>query len=232
MNKDRHIVAIGGGGFRLEPDNLLLETYILSLCAIEKPKVGFLPTASADNQEYIEAFHKSFTKLGAIPSHLSLFTPHTKDLKQYIENLDILFVGGGNTKNMLALWREWNLIDPIRNAYDQGTVMAGVSAGSICWFEQGVTDSYGVSLESLECMGILKGSNCPHYDSEVERKPRYHQLLKQGMKPGFAAEDGVALHFKNEVFYQAISNRPDGQAFEVSAEGEKTLNISYLGNQS
>ena len=225
-------MAIGGGGFRLEPDNLLLETYILSLCAIEKPKVGFLPTASADNQEYIEAFHKSFTKLGAIPSHLSLFTPHTKDLKQYIENLDILFVGGGNTKNMLALWREWNLIDPIRNAYDQGTVMAGVSAGSICWFEQGVTDSYGVSLESLECMGILKGSNCPHYDSEVERKPRYHQLLKQGMKPGFAAEDGVALHFKNEVFYQAISNRPDGQAFEVSAEGEKTLNISYLGNQS
>ncbi|MEZ4703656.1 MAG: peptidase E [Bdellovibrionota bacterium] len=230
MKQARHIVAIGGKVFYQDPALLLLEKFIVSLSSKQHPSIALIPTASADNEHIIKTFYEVFEHLGCKTSHLSLFKPHTADLNSYILEQDIIFVSGGNTKNMLALWREWNLVESIRKSYETGTVLAGSSAGSICWFEEGVTDSSGVSLEKLTCLGFLRGSNCPHYDSEIQRRPRYHELLAVGMKPGLAAEDGVGLHFVNESFVEAVSNEDGKKAFEVNTESETLIPVRYLGN--
>lgn len=138
---------------------------------------AFIPTASGDADNYILRYYNFFNHQNCDPSHLSLFNPPTRDLESFILEKDIVYVGGGNTKNLLALWAEWGLDHVLRKAWNQVVIFAGVSAGSSCWFEEGVTDSFGDGLESIECLGLLKGSNCPHYDGEIDRKPAYHNLL-------------------------------------------------------
>jgi peptidase E/N-acetylglutamate synthase-like GNAT family acetyltransferase len=226
------IFAMGGGGFSMEPENPLLDEFILSLSEKEKPKVCFLATASGDAQGYIDRFYEGFKKHNCTPSHLSLFRPFTADIKGFLLKQDIIYVGGGNTRNLLTLWREWKLDNILKEVYENGTILSGISAGSICWFEQGVTDSSGVGLDKLECLGLLKGSNCPHYDGESERRPRYRELLSLGMKAGFAADDGVGLLFRNEKFVEAVSSHPEKKAFSVSKAEEKEITPRYLGGNS
>lgn len=133
----KQIVAMGGGGWGMEPNNPLLDWYIYELSGKAEPKICFLPTASGDSEEYIERFYRHFVPKPAHLSHLSLFKPPTSDLENLVLNQDIIYVGGGNTKNLIALWKEWQLDKIFRTAWDRGIILCGLSAGSICWFEEG-----------------------------------------------------------------------------------------------
>jgi peptidase E len=223
-DRERHIVAVGGAGFSQEPDNLALERYVINLTGKEHPKVCFIPTASGDSQDYINRYYAASEKLPWVPSLLSLFRGDTPDIESRVFEQDIIYVGGGNTRNLLVLWREWGLDRLIREAWERGIVMTGVSAGSICWFESGTTDSIPGSLNPLACMGFLSGSNCPHYDSEPLRQPTYTQLVGNGeMVPGYATDDGVALHYVGTKLERIISSRPTGRAFRVEREGDTAI---------
>ncbi|MEK5440912.1 MULTISPECIES: Type 1 glutamine amidotransferase-like domain-containing protein [unclassified Fredinandcohnia] len=231
----RQIIAMGGGGFSMEPNNLLLDQYILAQVNKDFPKVCFIPTASGDQTNYIERFYKAFHSLPCKPTHLSLFEPNFEDLEEYILEKDVIYVGGGNTRNMLLLWREWGLDHVLRKAYENGILLAGLSAGAICWFEEGLTDPLNAPLYKLDCLGLLEGSNCPHYDGENKRRPSYHQLILEGkIKEGYGLDDGVALHFVNETLTQSISSRPSAKSYFVRRTHnqivEEEIKTIYLGS--
>ncbi|SOC35209.1 Type 1 glutamine amidotransferase-like domain-containing protein [Ureibacillus acetophenoni] len=230
----RQIIALGGGGFSMEPDNLVLDQYILKQSNKENPKICFIPTASGDSEGYITRFYESFNTLPCEASHLSLFKPPTKDLEGFILEKDILYVGGGNTKNLLALWKEWGLDEIIKKAWEQGIILSGLSAGSICWYEEGVTDSFGDELEPIQGLGFIEGSHCPHYDGEEDRRPSYQQFIATNqLKQGIAADDGVGIHYVNEKIVKIISSRPNAKAYQVSISNgilvEEQLDTNYLG---
>jgi dipeptidase E len=229
----RQIIAMGGGGFSMEPENPLLDTYILQQAKKENPKICFIPTASGDSEGYVNNFYRFFEKQPCEPSHLSLFRPPTRDLESFVLEKDIIYVGGGSTKNLVVLWKEWGLDSILRKAWDKGIVLAGISAGSICWFEEGVTDSYGDQLEPIKALGFLPGSNCPHYDGEADRRPAYHRLVGAGqLQGGIAADDGVAIHYVDQKIHKIVSSRPLAKAYSVSWDGkvvEQELDTEYLG---
>ena len=174
------------GGHAMEPEEPVNE-FLLDLTGRERPRVLFVPTASGDSDFYTVRFYNAFGRR-AQAAHLKLFAIPPPDLRGLVFDHDLVFVGGGNTANMLAVWRLHGLDGILREAWEAGIVLAGVSAGSICWFEAGVTDSFRAELDALECLGFLPGSNCPHYDGEAQRRPAYHRLVRDG----FAA--GVAWH--------------------------------------
>ena len=230
--RTRDIIAIGGGGFLAEPRNYALEKYMLDQTGKERPSVLMIPTARGDDAEYVAKFHAAFGELGARTQHLPLFD-RTPDLRSLLLAQDAIFVGGGNTKSMLAVWREWGLPEVLKRAYDSGIVLGGQSAGAICWFEQGVTDSWADRLRPLDCLGFLSGSCCPHYDGEAERRPAYHTMLQSGqVKPGYAIEDAVAAHFRNGRLERVVSKKAGAKAFYVSADAgtvtEEALEVTLL----
>lgn len=232
----KQIIALGGGGFSMEPDNPLLDNYIVSQSKSKKPKVCFIPTASGDAEGYIQLFYKAFEVHNSVPSHLSLFRPPSQDLEDYIMEQDILYVGGGNTRNLLVLWKEWEVDQYIKKAWENGTILSGLSAGSICWFDEGVTDSLPDELTSLKCLGLIKGSNCPHYDGEADRRPSYHKLLAANkISNGLATDDGVALHYRDNEIFQVISSRPQAKAYKVEYIDnqiiETVIEPIYLGKK-
>jgi dipeptidase E len=227
-----NIIAIGGGGFLAEPRNYALEKYILDQTGKARPNVLMIPTARGDDAEYVAKFHAAFGELGATTQHLPLFH-RTPELRSLILAQDAVFVGGGNTKSMLAVWRDWGLPELLKEAYASGIVLGGQSAGAICWFEQGITDSWADRLRPLECMGFLSGSCCPHYDGELERRPAYHALVQSGdLKPGYAIEDAVAAHFTDGRLARVVSKKTGAKAYYVSAEGgaiqEAPLEVTLL----
>lgn len=230
----RQVIALGGGGFSMEPHNPLLDLYVLKQVEKPRPKVCFVPTAAGDSQDYINRFYRSFRRYDCEPTHLSLFRGHTAEIEKFILEQDIFYVGGGNTRNLLTLWRDWGVDRFLRRAYENGAVLAGISAGSLCWFEQGVTDSVPGRLSSLPCLGWLKGSNCPHYDGEKERRPSYHRLMKNGeIGPGLATDDGVAAHFIDEKLSGFVSSHPEKRAYRVETRDgaivETEIQPAYLG---
>lgn len=227
----RQIIALGGGGFSMEPDNLTLDRYVLAQARTPEPAVAFIPTATGDVDSYIVSFYTAFTGLRCRPSHLPFFR-RTPNLRAYLLAQDVIYVGGGNTKSMLAVWREWGLPDLLREAWASGIILAGVSAGAICWFEQGITDSFADELRPLSCLGFLPGSCCPHYDGEAERRPAYHQLLQKGeISAGFAIDDGAALHFVNTEVQCVVASRPGATAYRVQLNDgvvqEEALPVDY-----
>ncbi len=230
----KQIIAMGGGGFSMEPENPLLDTYILNQVKKERPEVCFIGTASGDNDEYIGRFYNSFKNMPCEPSHLSLFDPHTRDIEGFILSRDIIYVGGGSTKNLIALWREWELDKIFKKAWEQGVILSGLSAGGICWFEEGVTDSYHGELSSVKCLGFLNGSSCPHYDSDERRRPAYQKMVaEKAMMPGIAADDGAAVHYIDGALAHIVSSRPDSKAYRLDLAGgrviETPLQARYLG---
>jgi dipeptidase E len=239
MEISKHIVAFGGDAMIAEPENKLSAQFVLGLVqagstAPRVPRVCFLPTASGDPDNYIQAFHARYDGL-AEASHLNLFLRKVKDLRAFLLSQDVIYVGGGNTANMLAIWRVHGVDIILREAYDAGIVMCGTSAGSLCWFECGVTDSFGLDLAPLnDGLGFIQGSNCPHYDSEALRQPQYRKFIMEGFPAGYAADDGAALHFINGAFYEAVSSKPSARAFEVHKQGdavaEKQLEVRFLGD--
>ena len=233
IKKMRQVIALGGGGFSMEPENPLLDLYVLQQSGKINPKICFIPTASGDSDNYISRYYNFFNKQICIPSHLSLFKPQTRDLESFLLENDIIYVGGGNTKNLLILWKEWGLDTILKRAWEQEIVLAGISAGSICWFEEGVTDSFGDGLEPLTCLGFLKGSNCPYYDGELNRRPAYQNLVaKSKIKPGIATDDGVALHYIDQKLSEIVSSRPNAKAYKVYFNEEikeVELKTKFLG---
>ncbi len=218
---ERIVVAMGGGGFSMEPDNPALDHFVVSLARRENPSVCFLATASGDAQSYIDNFYDAFRKLPCRPTHVPLFA-RTPDLKTVLLEQDVIYVGGGNTKSMLAVWREWEMPALLRRAWEAGTVLAGISAGAICWFETGLTDSSGTGLYPLQGLGFLAGACCPHYDGEAERRPALHRLIEQGSIPAaLALDDGAAAHFVNGTLANIVSSRPQARAYRVErVEGQ------------
>ena len=216
MSEKGHIIAIGGGGFGRNPNHRKIEKYILELTGKEKPNVVFFPTASAENQAYIIQFYKCFTKMSCEPSHVTFFQ-RTPRLDSIINKADVIYVGGGNTKSMLAVWQEWKLDKLLLKAYNNGKILCGVSAGAICWFEQGITDSWASNLNVMDCLGFLPEMACPHYQEEKDRRPDVHKMLKQGKcGPGWAIDDGAAIHFKNGKYYKSIQFYSDSYVHYVS----------------
>ena len=230
---NKQVLALGGGGF--SDENIgHLDRYLVQLSSAVAPKICFIPTASADSADYMVRFYKMFSKLDCRPSHLELFRRTEQDITGFLTSQDIIFVGGGNTANMLAIWQVHGVDQALRQAYEGGAVLSGISAGSICWFDVGVTDSFGGELAGLPGLGLLPGSNCPHFDSEPLRRPTYKRLVKEGMAPGYAADDGAALHFVDGVLHRAVSSRPGSKGYRISLQDgeavEEELSTAYLGS--
>ena len=201
----KQVIAIGGGGFGRNPVNLDIETYILNQVNVSKPKICFIPSATGDDKAYIVNFYKAFNRLHCRPTHLEFFA-RTPDLDSLVSSQDVLFVGGGNTKSMLAVWNDWDLPMLLERAYQRGVVLAGVSAGAICWFNKGITDSWASSLQLMDCLGFINGNCCPHYDEEEERRPALKNFLTSGSIDNcFAIEGGCALHFVDGKIKEAVS---------------------------
>ena len=217
---ERHIVALGGGGF--SDDDPSLDDFILGLAGSERPKICFLATATGDSLSYIVRFYDAFTRRECAPSHLELFgTPERDATREQLLSQDVIYVGGGNTANMLAVWRLHGVDEALREAWEAGVVLAGISAGANCWFEASTTDSFGPIGPLRDGLGFLSGSFCPHYDVEPERRPTYRTLVAEGFPGGFAAENGVGIHFRGTELAEAVSSRPDGRAFRVQlVDGE------------
>lgn len=218
----------------MEPENPLLDEYILAQTPKKKPKVCFIPTASGDSVQYIERFYKAFSKYDCECAHLSLLREPRRDLAPYLLGHDIWYVGGGNTKNLLELWREWGVDQIARQAWEQGIILAGISAGAMCWFEEGITDSYGDRLEPMACLGFLNGSYCPHFDGEADRRPTYERFVRDRvLKPGVGVDDGAAVHYVDGERSRLVCSRKAASVYEVrggrSVE-EGKLAVSYLGS--
>ena len=230
-----NILAIGGQGLNWKDDNLLLAKYFLNLTGKDNPKVCLIPTASDDAGETITNFYEALTQLPCQPRHLRIFSPHVDAFEPYLLDMDAIYVGGGNTLNMIAIWKAHGIDNILRTAWQQGIVLGGTSAGSICWFEQGSTDSRPGKLTAMECLGFLEGSNCPHYDSEADRRPTYHQMILSGdIMPGIACEDGVGLHFEGKRLARVVSGRPRAKAYRVKLVNgevvEEVIEPDFLGD--
>lgn len=204
---------------------------MIALTGRAKPRALFLPTASGDADDYVAQFHAGFRALGAETEDLQLLhaTTWPRPPAETISRANLIYVGGGSTAGMLALWERFGIIKPLRTAYDKGTVLGGVSAGGLCWFESGVTDSLASVLAPMTCLGWLAGSFCPHYDSEPSRRPTYLRLAhERALPPGYAAEEGVGLLFEDEAFVGAFADAGGGKAFRVGADGEEELSVESL----
>jgi dipeptidase E len=232
----RRIVAMGGGGFLMEPENPLLDAFVLSLARSHQPRVCYLGTASGDPERDVAAFYRAFSALECRPSDLGLFERRVADLRAFLLEQDVVYVGGGSTANLLAVWRVHGLDRILADAWAAGIVLCGVSAGMNCWFEACVTDSFDLGrLAPLhDGLGFLPGSACPHFDGEEQRRPVFHGLVGSGeLAGGWAADDGAALVFAGTELAEVVASRPGAAGYRVtrSAEGvaEERLPARYLG---
>jgi peptidase E len=222
------IVAIGGGGDTLEQTRALFR-HVLSLTGKERPRVIHVPTAMGDAPEGIVWGYERLGRLCDL-SHVRFFPYPPGDLRELLLAQDAIYVGGGNVANMLAIWRVHAFGALLREAWEKGIVLFGVSAGMICWFEAVVTDSFGLQLEGLrDGLGFLSGSACPHYDGEERRRPRYRELIDSGFPEGIAAEDGVGLHYVGTELREVVTCRPGATAFRVTRDGEERLDAREVG---
>lgn len=234
------IVAMGGGGFSMEPDNPLLDDFILSLASKTPAKICFIPSASADSPQYLVKFYRAFSGR-ALATDLTLFDPPavprrpslTSQIASFVAEQDIFYVGGGNTANLLAMWRAHGVDRVLHEAWCAGKILCGISAGMICWFRDGLTDSFGELAPLGDGLGFIEASACPHYDGEPERPAAYRQAISNGMVSGYAAADGAALHFRGTELVEVVSSRENASAYRVELiDGQVTetkLATRFLG---
>jgi peptidase E len=223
----------------MEPKNPLMDDYVLELSGAERPRICFLPTASGDADHYVVRFYRRFGAGRSEPSHVSLFRRDTSagsvegNLEDHLLSQDVIYVGGGSLKSLLGTWRAHGLDRTLRRAWEQGIVLCGLSAGSLCWFSDAVTAFHGPS-ESVQGLGLLPYSNCVHYDGEPERRAAYRGMVDGGLRPGYGVEDGAALSFVGRELEEVVTSRPDATAYDVAvgAHGqvhERRLQARYLG---
>lgn len=229
------IIALGGGVLVPDTGSFELERYILEASGKSCPRVCFVPTASGDDASYVARFEKSYARFGIETDVLRFFGRVPGDLRAYLHEFDVVHVGGGNTRSMLAVWRHWEFDAVLREGWQRGTVLCGSSAGAICWFAQGLTDSVAGNLTATEGLGFLAGSNCPHYDGEEDRRPSYRLLVGDGSLPaGIACDDGAGVHFVGETLHAVVTARPRAGAYRVErADGgvrEEALSARLLAS--
>jgi peptidase E len=214
--RTRHIVALGG--LRARPGTRPpIVDYLLALTGKPRPRVCLIPTATGDRADVIVQFHARLAGTTADHTHLALFDRTVSDIRGFLLSQDLIWVGGGNTANMLAVWRVHGVDRVLREAWDAGIVLCGGSAGSLCWFECGTTDSFNLNqLAPLhDGLGLLPGSHCPHYDGEAQRRPLYHRLIAEGFPPGYAIDDDAAIHFVGAEMAEVVSARDGATAYRV-----------------
>lgn len=216
----------------MDPGNPVLDDYILAQSKCSLPKVCFVPTASGDAEGYIEEFYRNFKSRACVATHLSLLKPACREIESFVLEQDVIYVGGGHTRKMLDLWRERGLDGVLQRAWRSDIILAGVSAGAMCWFEEGLTGAGG-QFTPMACLGFLPGSHCPHYDTAEARRHAYRRLILEGcLKEGLAADDGVALHFVGSQLKCAVSSRPKAHAYRVrkvnSEIVEEAVETRYL----
>ncbi len=201
----------------MEPRNPRLDRFVLALTKKRVPRVCFVATASGDSSDYVRRFHLAFEKHPCRLSDLSLFVRDDRDPAEVLLQQDVIYVGGGNTANLLAVWRLHAVDQALHRAWDAGIVLCGISAGMNCWFESSVTDSFGPLRELRDGLGLLRGSACPHFDGEAQRRPVYHRLIRENRLPaGVAADDGAAIHYVDGKIHRCIASRPHARAYRVS----------------
>jgi dipeptidase E len=223
---ERQIVGIGGA--RDEGEWGLILDFILGLTGKERPRVCFVPTASSEHPDVLVSLYSNLSAR-ADCTHVSFFPWPPEDLRERVLAQDLIWVSGGNTANMLAIWRVHGFDELARKAWEGGAILAGGSAGMICWFEAGVTDSYGPQLEGMrDGLGLLAGSACPHYDGEERRRPRYRELVENGFPPGIAADDSVALHYVGTELREVVSAREGARAYKVEPGSETPIEPRLL----
>lgn len=219
----RDVVAIGGHSAQFKGKLAPLHRYALGLTDKAKPRVCYIPTASGDSAEGIANFYSGFSPDVCEPSHLPLFQNTVADIPALLGAQDLIYVGGGNTRNMLTLWRLWGVDTAIRAAWENGAVLAGVSAGGLCWFENGITDSYAGDVRELPCLGWVPGSFCPHYNTEPGRPPALERLVAAGALPdGYAVEDDAAVHLRDGKLVAVVAQAPGKSAYAFRREDGAT----------
>lgn len=232
-----NILAIGGGGFvpteRYGAAPGPLVQHALKLTGKESPRVCALYTATGDDSARIAQWYTTWSSYGRgiRPSHVAVLPmPNVDDLRTHLLAQDAVYVGGGSVAGLAVLWRLHGLDVVMREAWEAGVVLFGVSAGSLCWHTGGTTDSYGPELQPwTEGLGLIPGSNCPHYDSEARRRPLYQSLVANGtLQPGYAADDGVGLHYVGTELHEAVSDRDGASAYRVEVSGETPVGTRQL----
>jgi dipeptidase E len=218
----RHIVPFGG--LRPTPGRTHpIVEYLLALAGKPRAKVAFIPTATGDSSEALVNLYARFPPEQSERSHLALFHRTVEDIRSYLLAQDIIWVAGGNTANMLAIWRVHGVDVALREAWEAGVILTGGSAGSLCWFECGTTDSFNLHrLAPLyDGLGFLPGSHCPHYDGEAQRRPLYHQLIQDGFPAGHAIDDDAAMHWIGQDRVELVTARSGAGVYRVERfEGE------------
>jgi peptidase E len=213
-------ILIAGGNY-----NEHFVRYMAQLTGKSRPKLLYLPTASADGVNGILAWYKTCSTLEVTPMVQESFIASTRMNQTWEEvllNVDGIVVSGGNTLNQQAIWKAQGIDVVLRKAWDQGIVLGGASAGSLCWFEEGTTDSRPKELTTVKCLGFLKGSHCPHYDKEPGRRPLYQKLIASGkMKPGYACDNDAGIYFEDNTVKRVVSTRPGAKVYYVSVVGGK-----------
>jgi dipeptidase E len=220
-----HILAMGGGGWcgpKGGPSPML--KYFLKLTGKQFPKVCLIPTATGDRAETVHEWTYAINRLGAHPNFLSLYHIPSRDIESFVMDFDAIYVSGGNTKNLLALWREWDLDTILKKAWKRGVVLGGASAGGICWFEQGSTDSWPNEYNPLDAMGWLTGSFCPHFTGEKGRRESYLAMVADGrLKDGYGVTDRAALHYVNGRLKAAVGEWEEAAVFRIRRTGKGAI---------
>src|ERR1700743_2181899 len=215
----RQIVAFGGGGFSMESGNPLLDDYVLGLCKAARPRVCFLPQASGDADHYIVRFRRAHGP---------------EDIRRHLLSQDLIYVGGGSVVSLLGVWKAHGIDEILRECWEAGVILCGLSAGSLCWFAESVTGFHGEPAR-LEGLGLLPFSNCVHYERKSDRRESYHRFLREGMRPGYAAEDGAALHFIGEELSRVVASRPEARGYRLDVSGQRVVEMriatTYLGER-
>jgi peptidase E len=230
------IVAFGGGGFSTEWGNTLLDDHVLALTGVPRPRVCFLPTASGDADHYVVRFYRAFSADRCEPSHISLFRRETGvgDPRAHLLGQDLVYVGGGSLVSLLGTWRAHGIDVALREAWQNGVVLCGGSAGSLCWFTKAVSGFHAGPARELEGLGFLPWSNAVHYHQEAGRQTAFTDAIARGMPPGYGAGDAAALHFVGTELAEVVSSRHDARAVYVTADGqggatERELDVRFLG---
>jgi dipeptidase E len=208
-------ILIAGGGF-----GTTFIRYMAQLTGKPRPRICYLPTAVGDQPDAILKFYKNCAALDVTPLVQASFIASTEQRESWDEallSMDAIVASGGNTLNQQAIWRAQGIDAVLRLAWERGIVLGGSSAGSLCWFEEGTTDSRPKELSVVQCLGFLAGSHCPHYNSEPGRRPLYQSLIASGrMKPGYACDDDAGVYFENDRVARVVSTRDGAMVYHVS----------------
>lgn len=224
------ILAMGGGGFTAGTDDPALDELVLGLTGTARPQICLLPTAGGDSEHQIRRFYETYGDPLCEPSHVSLFRLGRQPvpLREHLLSQDAIYVGGGSMVNLLAIWQAQGLDVILREAWQAGVLLAGLSAGSMCWFEWGVSTGSGHAAP-VRGLGFLEGSNSVHHDSEPSRRPVYVEAVRTGeIPPGYAVDDGAALIFRDRTLDEVVSARAAAGAYEVDRAGERALPVRAI----